>query len=103
MLRLKKHKEKGSRRALLRNSSTGKITIVRTLSDVNSFYVDILLQNFNLYAEMKPSVTGKVVAFVGHENGAHMGFRLRLRSEDDAVKLRNALDREIDFVKAKSG
>jgi hypothetical protein len=37
MLRLKKHKEKGSRRALLRNSSTGKITIVRTLSDVKSF------------------------------------------------------------------
>jgi nucleoporin NUP2 len=86
MLRLKKHKEKGTRRALLRNSNTGKITI-----------------NFNLYAEMKPSVTGKVVAFVGHENGAHMGFRLRLRSEDDAVELKKALEKEIDIVKAKSG
>lgn len=35
MLRLKKHKETGSRRVLLRNSSTGKITIVcRTSSGV---------------------------------------------------------------------
>ncbi|RPD56010.1 hypothetical protein L227DRAFT_579227 [Lentinus tigrinus ALCF2SS1-6] len=29
MLRLKKHKETGARRMLLRNSSTGKITIAR--------------------------------------------------------------------------
>jgi nucleoporin NUP2 len=52
---------------------------------------------------MTPSVMGKIVAFVGHENGAHMGFRLRLRSDDDAVELKKALEREIDFVKAKSG
>ena len=34
MLRLKKHKETGSRRVLLRNSSTGKITIVRFIFSV---------------------------------------------------------------------
>ena len=32
MLRLKKHKETNARRVLLRNSSTGKITIVRAFS-----------------------------------------------------------------------
>lgn len=34
MLRLKKHKESGARRLLLRNSSTGKINIVRFLLSI---------------------------------------------------------------------
>ena len=38
MLRLKKHKETGSRRVLLRNSSTGKITIVRLPLCVSMLY-----------------------------------------------------------------
>ncbi len=49
VLRLKKHKEKGTRRVLQRNSSTGKINLVRFLLDLctaNEFNVFCRISTF---------------------------------------------------------
>ncbi|KAK7472593.1 hypothetical protein VKT23_000706 [Stygiomarasmius scandens] len=86
VLRLKKHKETGARRMLLRNSSTGKITI-----------------NFNLYGGLNPSQNKKAVMFVGHdEGGVSQTYNVRMKTEEQAADLKSALEREIMFVKAKS-
>ncbi|KAF9051074.1 PH domain-like protein [Hymenopellis radicata] len=85
-LRLKKHKETSARRMLLRNSSSGKIHI-----------------NFNLYGNLKPILpTKKSISFIGHdEHGAAQSYLLRTKVEEQTTELKNALDREIAFVKAK--
>ncbi|KAI0645952.1 hypothetical protein C8Q79DRAFT_927042 [Trametes meyenii] len=85
VLRLKKHKETESRRMLLRNSSTGKITI-----------------NFILHSGMNTAVSDKVVSFMGHDNGQSTPYRIRTKTADQANQLKEVLDREIEFVKAKS-
>ncbi|KAI0930184.1 hypothetical protein AcW1_008939 [Taiwanofungus camphoratus] len=85
MLRLKKHKETNARRVLLRNSSTGKITI-----------------NFNIYTGMNASVSKNTVSFIGHEEGVSTPYRIRTKTEEQANALKHALDREIEFVQAKS-
>ncbi|OJT05789.1 Nucleoporin NUP152 [Trametes pubescens] len=85
VLRLKKHKETESRRMLLRNSSTGKITI-----------------NFILYSGMNASVADKVVSFIGHDEGHSTPYRIRCKTAAQANELKAALNREIEFVKAKS-
>ncbi|KAK0461329.1 uncharacterized protein EV420DRAFT_194167 [Desarmillaria tabescens] len=85
VIRLKKHKEKGTRRVLQRNSSTGKINL-----------------NFNIYAGLKPTVANKAIRFVGHdENGVAQSYSVRTKTEDQLHALRDALEREISFVKAK--
>ncbi|KAK0212907.1 hypothetical protein DFS33DRAFT_1377359 [Desarmillaria ectypa] len=85
VLRLKKHKEKGTRRVLQRNSSTGKINL-----------------NFNLYAGLKPTLANKAISFVGHdENGVAQSYSVRTKTEDQLHALKDALEREISFVKAK--
>ncbi|KAI0744256.1 hypothetical protein C8Q80DRAFT_1185827 [Daedaleopsis nitida] len=85
VLRLKKHKETDARRVLLRNSSTGKITI-----------------NFRLHSGMNPTVADKVVSFMGHDEGVSVPYRIRMKTVDQAKELKTALDREIEFVKGKS-
>jgi len=86
MLRLKKHKETGGRRVLLRNSSTGKVTI-----------------NFNIYSGLNPSLGSKFVTFVGHdENGVSITYRLRTPTDQHAIELKDAMNREIAFVKGES-
>ncbi|KAI8993870.1 hypothetical protein BD414DRAFT_506437 [Trametes punicea] len=85
VLRLKKHKETETRRMLLRNSSTGKITI-----------------NFILYSGMNATVSDKVVSFMGHEDGQSTPYRIRTKTAAQANELKAALDREIEFVRAKS-
>jgi len=85
-LRMKKHKETGSRRLLLRNSSTGKLVI-----------------NFNLHTGMKPTSNKQTVSFMGHDDqGSAVPFRLRVKTESAAQELKDMLDREIEFVKGKS-
>ncbi|KAJ3749012.1 hypothetical protein DFH05DRAFT_1389340 [Lentinula detonsa] len=84
VLRLKKNKETGQRRLLLRNSNTGKIII-----------------NFNLYTGLKPTINKKALMFVGHEDGVSQTYNLRTKTEDQALELKQVLDREIAFVKAK--
>lgn len=84
MLRVKAHKETGQRRLLLRNSSTGKVTI-----------------NFNVYKGMNPTVAKNVVSFMGHDEGNSVPFKLRVKTNEQADDLKKALDREIEFVKAK--
>ncbi|KAF4567614.1 hypothetical protein EYR40_006615 [Pleurotus pulmonarius] len=86
VLRVKTHKESGARRLLLRNSSTGKINI-----------------NFNLYTGLKPSLTKRTIMFVGHDQGASVTYNVRLQTEEQAKELKDVLDREIAFVKAKTG
>ncbi|KAF8236616.1 hypothetical protein L208DRAFT_1390760 [Tricholoma matsutake] len=85
VLRLKKHKETEARRMLLRNSSTGKINI-----------------NFNLYSGLKPSQTKKAVTFVGHDDGVSQTYSVRLQSEEQAAKLKEALEKEIALVKGSA-
>lgn len=85
ILRLKKHKTSDQRRLLMRNSSNGKINI-----------------NFNLYSGLKPSQSQKVVSFVGHEAGVAQTYSARVKTEDQAIAFKEALDREIAFVRAKS-
>jgi len=83
IIRLKKHKESGSRRVLLRNSSTGKIVI-----------------NFKVYGGLKPSLTDKTISFIGHdEHGTATSYRIRVKTADQARDLKSAFDREIAFVK----
>ncbi|KZT72231.1 hypothetical protein DAEQUDRAFT_736363 [Daedalea quercina L-15889] len=85
ILRLKKHKETDARRVLLRNSSTGKVVI-----------------NFRIYSAMSAKAEKNIVSFVGHENGTQATYRIRTKTEDQANDLKSALDREIEFVRAKS-
>ncbi|TCD67857.1 hypothetical protein EIP91_011854 [Steccherinum ochraceum] len=92
LLKVKKHSSTGTRRLLLRNSSTGKIVI-----------------NFNIYTGMTPSVAKNTVSFVGHDNteqaavpGSATPFKLRVKTEGEAHELKDALDRAIEFVKSKS-
>lgn len=85
MLRLKKHKETDSRRMLLRNSSTGKITV-----------------NFLLYHGMNVTVAKNVVSFIGHTEGTSTPYRIKTKTEEQAKDLKSALDHEIEFVHSKS-
>ena len=101
MLRLKQHKENGTRRMLLRNSGTGKLTIVSGLT-LSPQYILNAPQNFNIYPGMNTTASGKVVTFVGHEEGTSTTYRLRVKSEEQANELKRAVDREIEFVKGKS-
>ncbi|KAF8894095.1 hypothetical protein BD779DRAFT_1798006 [Infundibulicybe gibba] len=84
VLRLKKHKGTDARRMLLRNSSTGKINI-----------------NFNIYAGLKPSQAKKAITFVGHDNGTAQTYSVRLQNDEQAAALKDVIDREVEFVKAK--
>jgi len=82
MFRLKKHKENGARRALMRNSATGRIII-----------------NFRLFASLSPSLMKTMISFVGHDDGAPASFRIRVKTPESAQELKDALDREVAFVK----
>ncbi|KIJ67779.1 hypothetical protein HYDPIDRAFT_107273 [Hydnomerulius pinastri MD-312] len=83
MLKLKKHKETNVRRILMRNSSTGRILI-----------------NFRVYASLKPNLAKTSVAFLGHDNGTLTSYRIRVKTEEQAVELKEAMDREIAAFQA---
>lgn len=98
MLRVKKHKETGARRLLLRNSSSGKVTVVSQWRQLH-FHTHVehsrLLQNFRLFAGMKASVTKQVISLMGHDDKGHgVPFRLRFKTELAAYELKDVLDRE---------
>ncbi|KAF9452741.1 hypothetical protein P691DRAFT_696356 [Macrolepiota fuliginosa MF-IS2] len=79
VFRIKKHKENGLRRVLLRSSSTGQILI-----------------NFSFHSAFKPAQKGKNVTFIGHDaEGSSKMYTLKLQTEDQAVLLKDALDKEI--------
>ncbi|KAG2037408.1 hypothetical protein BDR03DRAFT_1091809 [Suillus americanus] len=82
MFRLKKHKETGARRALMRNSATGRIII-----------------NFRLFVSLTPTLMKAMISFVGHDEGAPASFRIRVKTPEQAQELKNALDREVAAVK----
>lgn len=86
---------------LLRNSSNGKINIVCKISLALSVNDQDCGQNFNIYSGLKPSQTKKALTFVGHSNGASQTYSVRLQTEGQATELKEALDREIAFTKAK--
>ncbi|KAG1809298.1 uncharacterized protein BJ212DRAFT_1484421 [Suillus subaureus] len=85
MFRLKKHKETGARRALMRNSATGRIII-----------------NFRLFVSLTPTLMKTMISFVGHDEGAPASFRIRVKTPEQAQELKNALDREVAAVKESS-
>lgn len=82
MFRLKKHKENNARRALMRNSATGRIII-----------------NFRLFETLSPTLTKLNVSFVGHDDGVPASFRIRVKTAEQAQELKDALDREVAAVK----
>jgi nucleoporin NUP2 len=99
MFRLKKHKENGTRRALMRNSATGRIIIVsRHHSAADSKFL-LCFQNFRLFASLNPSLMKTMISFVGHDDGAPASFRIRVKTPESAQELKDALDREVAFVK----
>ena len=101
MLRLKKDKENGSRRVLLRNSNTGKIIMVGRLFTLNDTHIDQTSKNFKIYSGLKPTQTKAALSFVGHDNGISQTYSVRVATEDEAKQLKDIFDREIAFVKAK--
>ncbi|KAF4620606.1 hypothetical protein D9613_000482 [Agrocybe pediades] len=84
IVRLKKDKDSGSRRMLLRNATNGKVVI-----------------NFIIYAGLKPTQSKTAVSFVGHDAGASQTYTIRMANENEAKEFKTALEREIAFVKAK--
>ena len=100
MFRLKKHKVTNARRALMRNSGTGRILIV---SIPFYHYFSFLLsspQNFRIYGGLKPSLAKTAVSFIGYENNAPTSFRIRVKTEEQAGELKQAMEREIAAIQA---
>ena len=54
-----------------------------------------------MHGGMNPSVQDKVVSFMGHNDGVSTPYRIRCKTADQAKELKDALDREIEFVKGK--
>jgi len=52
MLRLKKDKETGSRRVLLRNSNTGKIIMVSSLFTLKDIHMLTILRRISKYTQV---------------------------------------------------
>ena len=50
---------------------------------------------------MNARLQDKGVAFMGHEDGQPMPYRIRTKTVEQAQELKAALDREIEFVKGK--
>lgn len=96
MLKVKRHKETGARRLLLRNSSTGKVAIVSQFRRLRLYpHVghSCLFQNFRLYSGMNPTVAKQVVSFMGHDDkGKGLPFRLRVKTEPAAQELKDVLE-----------
>ncbi len=65
-------------------------------------YQLMFIKNFNVYKDMSPSVSKNTVAFVGREGGAPASYRLRVKTAEHANDLKKAIDKEIEFVKAKA-
>ena len=63
----------------------------------------MISQNFNIYKGMDASlsVSGKTVAFIGHEEGETVPYRVRMRSPDMAEGLKKAIEHEIQAIAAK--
>ncbi|KAI5123682.1 hypothetical protein M0805_001710 [Coniferiporia weirii] len=78
MLRIKRHKTTGQKRLLSRNSGNGKI-----------------MMNFNLYSGLKTTRAKQVLNFVGHDNGASVTYRVRVKDEAGAIALKEAIDKEV--------
>ena len=103
VLRLKKRKDSKARRVLLRNSSTGKITIVRCVERYyhrKNWLISLLFQNFAIYQGLKPTVSKKILSFVGHEDGESTLFKLRLKTDEQAVELMDAMIREVEALES---
>ncbi|KAH8828275.1 hypothetical protein DL96DRAFT_1815531 [Flagelloscypha sp. PMI_526] len=82
-LRIKRHKETGVRRLLLRNSTTGKINV-----------------NFLLYKGIAPTAKAKAVTIRGHdEHGEARTFTFKVNSAESATSLREKI---IEEAKARS-
>jgi len=58
-------------------------------------------QNFKIYASLKPSIAKKALTFIGHDAGVSQTYCVRFADEAQAIDLKVALEREIEFVKAK--
>lgn len=52
---------------------------------------------------MAPSIQKNIVSFMGHENGTNLPYKIRVKTEEQAVELKKTLDDEVEAVKAKSG
>lgn len=63
----------------------------------------IFHQNFKIYSSLNPSLIGKTVTFVGHDDaGISATYRIRTQSDQHATEFVDALNREISFVKGEA-
>lgn len=61
-------------------------------------YSNMLLtfsQNFKLFSGFKVNRTKQFLNFVGHDNGANMTYRVKLKTEADAIELQEAIGKEV--------
>ncbi|EPQ28633.1 uncharacterized protein PFL1_03936 [Pseudozyma flocculosa PF-1] len=75
--KLKKHKETGKRRMLVRNEANGKVVV-----------------NFNLYSSIKVTQDKNVVSFLGFDGSTPTQFRCKIKTEDGARAFKDAIERE---------
>ncbi|KAF8904420.1 hypothetical protein CPB84DRAFT_1772996 [Gymnopilus junonius] len=87
LLKVKKNKDSEARRLLMRNSSTGNVVL-----------------NFRLYGGLKltqDTDQPNTLKFIGHEGGVSQPYSVKVKTKENAAELKNILEREITFVKAK--
>ncbi|PWN51880.1 hypothetical protein IE53DRAFT_31819 [Violaceomyces palustris] len=81
MVKIKKHSETGKKRLLVRSEGNGKVVV-----------------NFYLFKGLAPALEKTTVAFLGFEGSTPTQIRCKIKTEDDAKRFKESLERE-----AKSG
>ncbi|KAH7108035.1 hypothetical protein BKA62DRAFT_4476 [Auriculariales sp. MPI-PUGE-AT-0066] len=80
-IRLKKHKESGKRRVLLRNSGSGHVQL-----------------NFTVFKSLKPKAEKSFVSFVIVEENGPVSIRIKVKTAADAKELQDAIQNEVDAL-----
>jgi nucleoporin NUP2 len=100
VIRLKKHKTSEKRRIFMRNSATGKIVLVCVITSCQSMISSNALKNFGIYAGLSSTQTKNVIALMGHDAGVQVPYRIRVATPEAATSFNDALQREVNQVKA---
>jgi nucleoporin NUP2 len=72
-------------------------------SSTANAHSNTFFQNFKVYPQLEPGLKDgkKEVTFTGHREGEGVTFMVRVKTREMAEELKGALEREIEFVKAK--
>ncbi|KAN0061770.1 hypothetical protein ACQY0O_005763 [Thecaphora frezii] len=75
--KLKKHKENGKCRMLVRNEANGKVVV-----------------NFNIYASIKPKQEKNVLSFLGFDGSTPTQYRCKIKTDQGAQEFKEAVEKE---------